>query len=311
MFENGEMNLCVSTSELVVAVMQHFGSTKRVFHQLCFVDLTRLKCTDTARTFRKAAIEDVFLTSEKYETARITYDATRQKVAQMQLSNLDPITMRTAQNGLESKRNAFQQLGSDLATKMILLTEKRIQILGSRIQDYLNVNRKYYSACAQVFSSIDTTAMKTQNYKDYTFKALNVQQKAYLDSNPQPNNVTTDPNQRTNWEELKQQTQQFETPQHVPQAIQMNHQPVQTNPFEGPTPYAPNSPPTQTPTAWSSPPQQTPPLPRSPQPAIHNPQSPIQTDHQWDQPQPATPTGVVLTRGGKYPTPMPEDLEFL
>lgn len=216
----------------------------------------------------------------------------------------------------------------------------RIQILSGRIQDYLNVNRKYYAACAQVFASIDTSATKTENYNSYAFKALVQQKTIGNETNVKPISVPLSSTQNdANWEELKQQTQHDEVPIQRTDAVPMNSSqpqsppnpviPVQSNPFAGTpahpvqsnpfaeqahAPHAPNLQPVLTsphvqPT-WTPQSPQQPTAPRSPQPTIYNPQSPTPppVQLQWDQPQPSS-TGVVLSRGGK--STMPDDLEFL
>eukprot|EP01127_Copromyxa_protea_P001178 TRINITY_DN1116_c0_g1_i4.p1 TRINITY_DN1116_c0_g1~~TRINITY_DN1116_c0_g1_i4.p1 ORF type:complete len:258 (+),score=62.93 TRINITY_DN1116_c0_g1_i4:118-891(+) len=56
------------------------------------------------------------------------------------------------QNSLEVKRNDFQQIGADLATKMIILNEKRIQILSEKLREYYDVMKKYYGSCSESFN---------------------------------------------------------------------------------------------------------------------------------------------------------------
>jgi len=123
---------------------------------------------DSAKTFRLAVIEDCMLTAEKYERSRIYFDVAKNKLKAMESRGSDPADLKEAESRVEVKKEEFQQLGDDVVTKMILMLEKRSQILQEHLRKYHTSLHTYFSQSSLGISQCHSLEARHFLKKDYT-----------------------------------------------------------------------------------------------------------------------------------------------
>jgi len=129
------------------------------------------KLHEVAMTFRKAAIEDCICTCDKYESVRVNYDVAKNKLIAAEKKR-DTAKIKQAEELKKEREVEFTQLGDDLTTKMIILNEKRVQILSSQLGNYHKAFRQYYSQCSTLLLSKTPIDPKEYDITTEEFKEI-------------------------------------------------------------------------------------------------------------------------------------------
>jgi len=145
-----------ATKETVPILADQMYEVAQLHHQLYeqgqeLYDTVQ-KLHDVAMTFRNAAIEDSICTCDKYEGVRIHYDVAKNRLSAAEKKG-DPVKIKQAEELIKDRKEEYTRLGEDLMTKMILLNEKRVQILSAQLRNYHKALRQYYSQCSTLLLS--------------------------------------------------------------------------------------------------------------------------------------------------------------
>jgi len=84
----------------------------------------------------------------------------------------DPVKVKQAEDLVAERKEEFTQLGLDLTTKMILLNEKRVQILAARVKDYHSALKKFYTYCARELQKKVPLNINAQDVSTREFKQI-------------------------------------------------------------------------------------------------------------------------------------------
>jgi len=123
---------------------------------------------EAVTTFRKAAVEDCLISTEKYEKSRINFDVSKNKLKALESRAADHSTLKAAEKRIEVKYGEFQKQGQDLTTKIIVLQEKRSQLYQEHMKKYYATLQKLFAQSALIFNEMHCLQARNFRKKDFT-----------------------------------------------------------------------------------------------------------------------------------------------